>query len=482
MGELNINFLSIAPQLVLICFGFLLMLIGGFTKISKSGYLGQVSALGIAIAFAVNIFLFGNRKLGFSNIILYDELVGIFNIIFFVSGFLVCLFSDNYIEGKVKHNGEYYALILFAIAGMSFMVSSLDFLILFLGLEMMSLSVYVLAGLFKQSERSVESAMKYFLLGSFSTALFLLGVAFLYGTFGTTNFAYMLQHFTKFFMDGKSLPLLVGSALVFSGVVFKIAAVPFHMWTPDVYEGAPTTVTAFMATAVKAAAFSMLFRIYLLGLRGVVVDYVGIIAYLSVFTMTLGNLSALAQKSVKRMLAYSSIAHAGYLLVGFTSLNQIGLGAVIFYLISYTLMNIGAFAVISFFERETHSTELTHLAGKGFKHPFLGFMMVIFMFSLAGVPPTSGFAGKFYIFTGAVQSGYVSLAIIGVLNSAISAYYYLRVLVYMYFKDLEDQYSTVKITAPQVVAILIAALGVVNIGILPGKLFDITIKSVAFLF
>lgn len=482
MGELNINFYAIAPQLVLICFGFLLMLIGGYTKVSKGGYLGQISALGIAIAFALNLYLYGSRKLGFSNIIIYDELVGVFNAIFYVAGFLICLFSDNYIENKIKHPGEYYALILFAISGMSFMVSSLDFLLLFLGLEIMSLSIYVLAGLFKNSERSVESAMKYFLLGSFSTAIFLLGVAFLYGTFGTTNFAYMLQNFSKFFMDGKSLPLLVGSGLVFSGIVFKIAAVPFHMWTPDVYEGAPTSVTAFMATAVKAAAFSMLFRVYLLGLRGVVVDYVGIIAYLSVFTMTLGNLSALAQKSVKRMLAYSSIAHAGYLLLGFTSLNQIGLGAVIFYLISYTLMNIGAFAIISFFEKDTHSTELSHLSGKGFKHPFLGFMMVIFMFSLAGVPPTSGFAGKFYIFTGVIQSGYVSLAVIGVLNSAISAYYYLRVLVYMYFKDSEEQASTIRISAPQVVAILIAAIGVINIGVLPGKLFDIAIKSVAFLF
>jgi NADH-quinone oxidoreductase subunit N len=482
MGELNINFLCIAPQLVLISFGFLLMLIGGYTKVSKGGYLGQVSALGMAIAFIVNAYLFGSRKLGFSNIIIYDELAGIFNAIFISSGFLVSLLSDKYIENKTKHSGEYFALINFAVAGMTFMVASLDFLVLFLGLELMSLSVYILAGLFKHSEKSVESAMKYFLLGSFSTAIFLLGVAFLYGSFGTTNMAYMLQNYAKYFMEGKSLPLLVGSSLVFAGIVFKIAAVPFHMWTPDVYEGAPTTVTAFMATAVKAAAFSMLFRVYLLGLRGVVVDYAGIVAYLAVFTMTLGNLSALAQKSVKRMLAYSSIAHAGYLLVGFTALNQIGLGAVIFYLISYMFMNIGAFAVISFFEKEEHSTELKNLAGKGFKHPFLGFMMVIFMFSLAGVPPTSGFTGKFYIFTGAIQAGYVSLAIIGVLNSAISAYYYLRVLIYMYFKDAEEDVTAVNISAAQVVAIIISALGVLNIGILPGSVFDLTIKSISYLF
>lgn len=482
MSDLNINFLAIAPQIVLISFGFLLMLIGGYTKTSKSGYLGQVSAVGLLLAFILNAYLFGSRKLGFSNAIIFDELVAIFNAIFIAAAFLVCLLSDNYIDNKTTHKGEYFALILFAVAGMSFMVASLDFLVLFLGLELMSLSVYILAGLFKKSERSVESAMKYFLLGSFSTAIFLLGVAFLYGAFGTTNMAYMLQNYAKFFTDGHTLPLLIGSGLVLSGIVFKIAAVPFHMWTPDVYEGAPTTVTAFMATAVKAAAFSMLFRVYLLGLRGLMTDLAGIIAYLSILTMTLGNLSALAQKSVKRMLAYSSIAHAGYLLVGFVSLNQVGLGAVVFYLISYALMNIGAFAVLLLFEKSEHSTNLEDLSGMGFKHPFLGFMMVIFMFSLAGVPPTSGFAGKFYIFTGAIPSGYVSLAIIGVLNSAISAYYYLRVLVYMYFKDVNEPVTEINIRAPQVVAILIAAFGVLNIGILPGLLLDLTIKSVAYLF
>lgn len=482
MAELNINFWSIAPQLVLICFGFLLMLIGAAAKSGKSGNMAYVSIIGLAMAFVLNIYLYNTRNVGFSNMVLYDELTCFFNFIFIGSGVLVCLISENYIEDRTKHKSEYYALMLFAIAGMSFMVSALDFIILFLGLELMSLAVYILAGMFKQDERSVEASMKYFLLGAFSTAIMLLGIAFLYGTFGTTNFAYMLQNYGRYFVDEKTVVMLAGATLVLIGIVFKIAAVPFHMWTPDVYEGAPTPVTAFMATAVKAAAFAMLIRVFLLGLRGVVFDFVGVIALLAVLSMFIGNLAALAQKSVKRMLAYSSIAHAGYILVGFVSLNQIGLSAILFYLVSYALMNIGAFAVIMHFEGSTKSTELSDLSGQGFKHPFLGFLMIIFMFALAGVPPTSGFTGKFYIFTGAIQSGYVSLAIIGVINSAISAYYYLRVLIHLYFKEYEGGISPVRIAPACVVAMLIAAAGVLTFGILPQGLFEVTVKSVAYLF
>jgi NADH-quinone oxidoreductase subunit N len=308
-----------------------------------------------------------------------------------------------------------------------------------------------------------------------------LGIAFLYGNFGTTNYAFMLQHYAKFGGE-KALILSVASGLVLAGIVFKIAAVPFHMWTPDVYEGAPTSVTAFMATAVKAAAFAMLLRIYLLGLRPLIFDAVGIIAILSVLTMTLGNLSALAQKNIKRMLAYSSIAHAGYIMVGFVSLTQTGLSAILFYLTSYALMNLGAFGVIMLFEGNTKSPELQDLAGKGFKHPFLGFLLVVFMFSLAGVPPTAGFSGKFYIFTAAVQAKYISLAIIGVLNSAVSAYYYLRVLIYLYFKEYEGGISPSRVTPSTAIAMVLMVIGVLAFGILPQKLFELTIKSVSYMF
>ncbi|GAB4432764.1 MAG: NADH-quinone oxidoreductase subunit N [bacterium] len=481
MAELNINFWSIAPQLILITFGFLLLLLGALAGKKKTGMPAYVSVFGLIIAFAVNGYLFGLRKLAFSNMLLFDELTAFFNFIFIGVGIVVSLLSNSYIKERIKYECEFYALILFSISGMSFLVSSLDFIILFLGLELMSFSVYILAAMFKNDEKSTEGALKYFLLGSFSTAFLLLGIAFLYGNFGTTNYAFMLQHFAKFSGE-KALILSVASGLVLAGIVFKIAAVPFHMWTPDAYEGAPTTVTAFMATAVKAAAFAMLLRVYLLGLRPLIFDAVGIVAILSVLTMTLGNLSALAQKNVKRMLAYSSIAHAGYILVGFVSLTQTGLSAILFYLVSYALMNLGAFGVIMLFESNLKSAELSDLAGKGFKYPFLGFLMVVFMFSLAGVPPTAGFSGKFYIFTSAVQANYISLAIIGVLNSAVSAYYYLRVLIYLYFKEYDGGISPSKVTPSTAVAMVLMVIGVLTFGVLPQKLFELTVRSVSYLF
>ncbi len=482
MTELNINFWTIAPQVVLAIFGFLLMLIGSATKTKNIGNLHLISAFGFILALIVNIYTMSSRKLGFSNMVMSDELSGYFNILFFIVGVIVSLISEGYIDGKIKHKGEYYALITFSVLGMNFIAVSLDFIMLFLGLEIMTFAVYVLAGMFKKDSRSAESAIKYFLLGSFSTAIFLLGIALLYGAFGTTNFAYMLQTYGKYFETEKSINLIAGSSLVLTGIIFKIAVVPFHMWTPDVYDGAPTSVTAFMATAVKASAFLMLIRVYLIGLRPLVFDIAGVIAILAIITMTIGNLSALPQKNIKRMLAYSSIAHAGYMLVGFVALNQISLSAIMFYLFSYAFMNIGAFTICSLFEKEGIGCELSDLSGKGFKHPFLGLMTVIFMFSMAGVPPTAGFTGKFYIFTGAIQSGYISLAIIGVLNSAISAYYYLRVLVYMFFKDYEGGVSPTSVYPSTVIGLVISAAGVLALGILPGYLFNATTQAVTFLF
>lgn len=482
MTDLNINLWTIAPQIVLSVFAFLLMLIGSATKSKNPGNLQFVSAFGFILAMVVNIYIMQGRKLGFSNMIMSDDLAGYFNILFYLIGIIVSLTSEGYIHGRIKHKGEYNSLLMFSVIGMTFISSSLDFIMLFLGLEIMSFAVYILVGMFKKDIRSAEASLKYFLLGSFSTAIFLLGVALLYGAFGTTNFAYMLQTYAKYFDPEKSINLLAGSTLVLVGIIFKIAVVPFHMWTPDVYDGAPTSVTAFMATAVKAAAFLMLIRVFLIGLRPLVFDVAGVIAILAIITMTLGNLSALPQKNIKRMLAYSSIAHAGYILVGFVSLNQISLSAILFYLFSYAFMNVGAFTICSLFEKEGIGCELSDLSGKGFKNPFLGLMMIIFMFSMAGVPPTAGFIGKFYIFTGAIQSGYVSLAIIGVLNSAISAYYYLRVLVYMFFKEYEGGVSPTAVYPSTVAGLVISAIGVLILGTMPAFLFNAATQAFTFLF
>lgn len=475
----NFDLLSILPDILLIGFAFVLLLAGGFVRIEKQVNLNMLASLGFLLAFIANMIVMGSERLSFFNMFMFDELAGIFRFIFYGIGFLVVLMSEPYICGKISHKGEYYALIILSTVGMSFMATSFDLIMLVLGLETMSLSVYVLTGLFKTDERSVEASMKYFLLGAFSTAIMLLGIAFIYGTLGTTNYGQVFEAFQKIGAE-KTLLLTAGAMLVLAGVLFKIAAVPFHMWTPDVYEGAPSSVTAFMISGVKAASFVMLLRIFVLGFKIVVFDMVTVVMLIAAITMTLGNVTALIQRNVKRMLAYSSIAHAGYILLGFVALNKTGLGAIVFYLIAYALMNIGAFGVLIFFEDKANY--LDQLSGSGFKYPFVGLMMTIFMFSMVGLPPTAGFMGKFYIFKGALEAGYVWLVILAVLNSAVSAYFYLRVLVYMFFEEFSGVVSpSTQSTTATTVTLLITSIGVLYLGIFPQNLFALTQRCVTYL-
>ncbi|MBW1974082.1 MAG: NADH-quinone oxidoreductase subunit N [Deltaproteobacteria bacterium] len=475
----NIDVLTILPDLILIGFAFALLLAGAFSRVERQVNFNMVSALAFVVAFTVNWFQYGADKFGFYNMFMYDQVAGVFRFIFYGIGFLVSLMSEPYICGRIKHKGEYYALIMLSTVGMSFIATSYDLIMLVLGLEAMSLSVYVLTGMFKTDERSVEASMKYFLLGAFSSAIMLLGIAFIYGTLGTTNFGEVLESFKSGLGGTKPQILLVGAMLVLAGVLFKVAAVPFHMWTPDVYEGAPTSVTAFMISGVKAASFIMLIRVFVLGLQIVVFDIVTVIMVISAITMTLGNVCALIQKNVKRMLAYSSIAHAGYILVGFVALNRTSLGAIIFYLMAYALMNIGAFAVLALFQDRGNSLE--SLSGSGFKYPFLGLMMTIFMFSMVGLPPTAGFMGKFYIFKGALEAGYVWLVVLAVLNSAVSAYFYLRVLIYMFFEDFKGTVRPAINATPTAVALLLTSIGILYLGVFPQNLFELTRKCMTYI-
>ncbi len=356
---------------------------------------------------------------------------------------------------------------------MMLMASSRDLMVLFLGLELMSISLYVLAGYVKRDARSNEASLKYFLLGAFATGFFLYGIALIYGATGTTNLADILGKW----MSVQNDPLLwIGAALILVGLSFKISAVPFHMWVPDVYEGAPTTVSAFMSTGSKAAAFAALVLLFSYSVHPSPQLQV-VIAYLAAFTMVVGNVIALVQTNIKRMLSYSSIAHAGYALVGIAAANSLGRTGVMYYMLAYTFMQIGAFGVVSVLEsKEGKYLEVSDYQGLAYKHPVISGLMALFMFSLAGLPPLAGFFGKYYLFASAVSANMTWLAIVGVLASVVSVYYYLSVVVNMYFKEVPEGTTSVVISKLGATALIIAAAAIIELGLTPGYIVSLTEK------
>jgi NADH-quinone oxidoreductase subunit N len=376
-------------------------------------------------------------------------------------------------EVKIRE-GEFYALVLFATVGMILMASANDLIVFFLGLETMSMAVYVLTGMWRSSGPSSEAAMKYFLMGAFATGFLLYGIALIYGATGSTNLSSVSAYLLETPSDWP-LYLVAGGLLLLIGFAFKVAAVPFHFWVPDVYEGAPTPVTGFMSVAVKAAAFGAWTRILLHRLSPLDSDWALPLWIIAIATMTIGNLLALSQTSVKRMLAYSSIAHAGYVLIALVSGEEWGGAPLLFYLAAYTLMTIGAFAVLTAMTengnpRETYSD----FAGLGFKRPFLAMAMSLFMLSLAGFPPLAGFAGKFYVFRSAVLAGHTNLAIIGVLNSLLSVAYYLRVIIAMYMQEGGTESKTFRQAPYLYVAVAMTVAGTLYLGIVPAPALEWT--------
>jgi len=362
---------------------------------------------------------------------------------------------------------------------MMLMASGTDLMVIFLGLEVLSVALYILAGFNRGNRKSNEAGLKYFLLGAFSTGFLLYGMALTYGATGTTKIAKIAEFISQNSIVTLNPILIVGMLLMAVGFSFKIAAAPFHMWTPDVYEGAPTPMTAFMSVGPKAAGFAAFLRVFIIALPAFTPQWSSLLWILAVLTMTVGNITALYQQNIKRMLAYSSIAHAGYVLVGFVADNAVGTAGVMFYMLSYAFMNIGAFAIIILVGRKgEENNNVSDYAGFGFKHPVLGLVMSIFLFSLAGIPPAAGFIGKFYLFSGAIQAGYIWLAIIGVLNSAVSVYYYLRVMVYMYMKDPVEEFDWFKVTPSIAVCLLLAVAGVLIPGMFPGYILEVAQKAV----
>jgi NADH-quinone oxidoreductase subunit N len=428
---------SFLPGIVVAVTGLAAILLAAFKKSVASVYYLTLAGLAVALVIAIQS-LFGDTGTAFSGMIVYGGPAAFGKVIVLLGSLLTVMISRDYLIDKGLEIGEVYGMLLFATTGMLGLAVSNDLISLFVSLETMSVCLYVLAGLWHYKKTGAEGALKYFLLGAFSTGFLLYGIALIYGATGQTNLVEIAA------AAEPSLLFTAGSGLLLVGIFFKISAVPFHMWTPDVYQATPTTLTGYMATASKAAVFVAFILVLVRMMSGSETgDWTQVIQVVAILTMIVGNLIALAQDNVKRMLAYSSIAHAGYLMVGLAAGTAAGYSGVLYYLFAYTLMNIGAFGVIAYYERSKalDFTEIDSYAGLGFKVPAMGVMLSIFLFSLAGIPPFVGFVGKYYVFAAAVHADLIMLAVIGVLASAASVYYYLRVMVYMYFRDAHKEYT-----------------------------------------
>jgi NADH-quinone oxidoreductase subunit N len=471
------DFYYILPELVLTAGSLLLLIVDVLLPKSRGGAapLAWVTILVLG-ATAVALGPFASTHVEVAGGLLAVDRFGLyFKIVFLFAAAVTVLMSIPYLDVEgARSPGEYYFLVLCATLGMMIMAGGIDLITIFIGLETMAVSFYILAGFIKPSQRSNEAAVKYFLLGAFSLGILLYGMSLMYGLSGTTNLRRMAPLLGTIHDDPR---LVLAVILVVAGVGFKIAAVPFHMWAPDVYEGAPTPITAFLSVGSKAASFAMLLRIFLEGLPGSSVDWRVLFWVLSIVTMTAGNFAAVTQSNMKRMLAYSSIAHAGYLLMGVVAGTSRGVTAMLIYLVVYSFMQLGAFAVIVLLRRQdVVGDELKDFSGLHFRSPFAAFAMLIFMLSLGGIPPTAGFMGKFWLFGAAIDAGYYWLAMIGVLNSAISLYYYVRVVVFMYIKT-ERAGSEPSMSPVLGFALAVAVAATLVLGVYPRLLFDAAAAS-----
>ena len=468
----DLSYLS--PELVLAGAAIVVLLADSFVSRARQAVLAWLALAGLA-ATAVCLGVVGAPHVTIAGGLLsVDGFAVFFKVVFLLAAALTVLMSIRYLDIEGTRTGVYYFLVLSATLGMMFMASALELITIFIGLETMAISFYILAGFLKPNRRSNEAAVKYFLLGTFSLGLLLYGMSLLYGLTGTTS----LRAVATALSGQEQNPWLVLAViLVVSGMAFKIAAVPFHMWAPDVYEGAPTPITAFISVGSKAASFAMLLRIFVEGLP-LMIDKWRILFYaLAVITMIVGNIAALTQGNIKRMLAYSSIAHAGYLMIGVVAGTTRGYTAMLIYLMIYAFMQTGAFAVVTLMRRQdVIGDELKDLSGLYARSPAAAVAMLIFMLSLGGIPPTAGFMGKYWLFSAAIEAGYVWLAVIGVLNSAVSLYYYVRVIVFMWIKG-EAAGSPAVVSPAMAVTLTVALVGTLVLGMYPQPLFEFAMAS-----
>lgn len=500
-----ISWSLIAPEVIVCAAAVLVMLVDAFTRPTQRWVTGGISLAGLATAALASVCLWLNGTSNpdaFSGMIVLDELRLGFTLVFLLVSALTLLISTVWVQGEQLPAGEFHSLLLFATVGMMLMASGNDLVIIFLGLEILSIATYVMAGFRRTDVRSNESSLKYFILGSFSSAFLLYGIALVYGATsiaepsagetlgrvvaGTTNIAEIAARVSQ-----AQYPALLyaGAAMMLVGFGFKVATAPFHIWTPDVYEGAPTPVTAFMAAGPKAAGFASFIRVFVFGLPFVVSAsggninqaWVNTLVVMAILTMTLGNVVAIVQDNVKRLLAYSSIAHAGYAMVGFVAAGaatdpaqrDTAITAVIFYLLTYAVMNIGAFAVVQVIARSgDRRTSVEDYRGIGFESPALAFSLSLFLLSLLGMPLTAGFIGKVLVFGTAIDQGFYGLVVVGVLNTAVSAYYYLRLIIVMFFGERTMAWSAPRVPASMAFALAITVLGVLYLGIFPGRVIN----------
>ncbi len=468
------DILMILPEIVVAVAACVLLMVEFLCRKGERTIIGVFAILTASVAAAISLYLMTTDYMGgvaFSGMFILDGYSTMFKLIFYLATILSIVISFYYTREEGIKGGEYYTLMLFSLCGMMVMASGRDLLTIYIGLELMSLPVYVLTGFLDRDKRSVEGAMKYVILGGFSSGILLYGISIIYGVTGSTE----LTAIAKAFGEAGGLTPVVGLAIVglICGFGFKVAAVPFHAWTPDVYEGAPTPVTAFMSVGPKPAAFAIFLRVFTEGLLPVYEHWQVLVAVVAVATMFYGNIVAIVQTNIKRMLAYSSIGHAGYALLGLLPATNDGVASVIYYMFVYLFMNMGAFAVVVFMRRASQSGELIEdYRGLAKNHRALSLAMLVFMFSLAGIPPTAGFVGKFYIFMALVDKGMVELALIAVVASAVAAYFYIRVVLLMYMKEPVRTHLTAESFGVGLV-IAVGIIGAIVLGVYPGYLIDL---------
>ena len=471
--------LRFLPELILIVMGTLLMVLDPLTRDKQ--HLGVLAMFGLIAAATASVMAYSNPGPAFQSMLLIDGFATFFRVLVIGVGILTLFCSFAYLKRENPADGEYYPLILFSVVGQCVMVSANELIILFIGLEISSIASYVLAGYLRDDKRNNESALKYFLLGSFATAFLLYGISWIYGVTGTTNLAEIRRVLTNRDI-APSLGLIgTSAALMFVGFAFKVSAAPFQVWAPDVYQGAPAPVAAFLSAGPKAAAFAIFLRVFMTAFESIADTWAPVVAVSALATMIIGNFAALLQNNIKRMLAYSSIAHAGYVMVALTAHSQIGTAAAMFYLASYAFMNVGAFAVVTHFARKGEKyVSIDDMAGLGWRQPVTAALLTVFLLSLIGVPLTGGFFGKFYIFKAALDANLVWLTILGLLNSAVAAYYYLRIIVVMYFKEPGESTVDLQPLSAGVQAVLwSSAAAILVLGIYPSLVLDFAGQSAA---
>ncbi len=470
--------LRFLPEIILALAATLVMVLEPLTSWHAKPALGSLSLAALVAALAAALAVHRSPGAAFSGMIAVDGFATFFRVVVITAGMLVVLCSFGYLRREGAERGEYYALLLYSIAGQCIMAAGQELIVIFIGLEISSIASYVLAGYFRADRRNNEAAVKYFLLGSFATAFLLYGVALIYGMTGTTYLAEIRRALSAF---PAASTLLVGAsaALMFVGLAFKVSAAPFQVWAPDVYQGAPAPVAAFLSAGPKAAAFAVFLRVYLTAFEPLSQRWEPVLWASALATMVVGNFAALLQSNIKRLLAYSSIAHAGYVMVAIAAHSSVGTAAAMFYLAAYVFMNVGAFSVVAYFARKGEQyLDVQDLAGLGSRQPVTAALLSIFLLSLIGVPLTGGFFGKFYIFKAALDSDLVWLTVLGLLNSAVGAYYYLRILVVMYMREPGEATANLPPPGPSLNVVLwSSAAATLLLGIFPSIILDFAGRS-----